>query len=104
MAAMLHDIGKPFTKSFVDSKGNPSKEAHYYQHHLVGAYMSLFYVPDGYTDINRLRVANIIQHHMKMFEIDKSPSADKLSKKFKELVGEDYNIILALHNADCKAK
>lgn len=104
MAAMLHDIGKPFTKSFVDSKGNPSKEAHYYQHHLVGAYMSLFYVPDGYTDINRLRVANIIQHHMKMFEIDKSINADKLSKKFKELVGEDYNIILALHYADCKAK
>ena len=28
MAAWYHDIGKPYTKDFKDSKGNPSKEAH----------------------------------------------------------------------------
>lgn len=43
VAASMHDIGKPYTKSFVDSKGNPCDTAHYYQHQCVGAYMSYGY-------------------------------------------------------------
>ena len=39
MAAEYHDIGKPYVKAFVDSKGNPSEYAHYYQHQCVSAYM-----------------------------------------------------------------
>lgn len=39
MAAKYHDIGKPYVKSFLDSKGNPSESAHYYQHQCVSAYM-----------------------------------------------------------------
>lgn len=39
-AALLHDIGKPYVKAFVDSKGNSCEHAHYYQHQCVGAYMS----------------------------------------------------------------
>ena len=39
-AAMLHDMGKPYTKEFVDKKGNPCEIAHFYQHHCVGAWMS----------------------------------------------------------------
>lgn len=39
-AALLHDIGKPYVKAFVDSKGNPCEHAHYYQHQCVGAWMS----------------------------------------------------------------
>lgn len=39
-ASLLHDIGKPYTKAFVDSKGNPCETAHYYSHHNVGAWMS----------------------------------------------------------------
>lgn len=38
-AALYHDVGKPYTKGFVDSKGNPCETAHYYQHQCVGAYM-----------------------------------------------------------------
>lgn len=38
-AASLHDIGKPYTKTFIDSKGNPCEIAHYYQHQCVGAWM-----------------------------------------------------------------
>lgn len=104
MAALLHDIGKPFTKTFIDSKGNDSEQAHYYQHHLVGAYMSLHYVPKTYTDAQRLRVANIIQWHMRPFDIEKAPDSNKLNKKFKELVGRDYDAIYAVHYADIKAK
>lgn len=40
MAAFWHDIGKPYVKAFVDSKGNPCETAHYYQHQCVGAWMS----------------------------------------------------------------
>ena len=40
VAAFIHDIGKPYTKAFIDTKGNPSETAHYYQHQCVGAYMA----------------------------------------------------------------
>jgi predicted kinase len=40
MAALWHDIGKPYVKAFVDTKGSPCEHAHYYQHQCVGAYMS----------------------------------------------------------------
>lgn len=39
-AAEMHDIGKPYVKAFIDSKGNPCNIAHYYQHQCVGAWMS----------------------------------------------------------------
>ena len=39
-AAFFHDIGKPYVKAFVDSKGNPCEQAHYYQHQCVGAYIA----------------------------------------------------------------
>ena len=40
IAALYHDIGKPYVKAFVDSKGNECETAHYYQHHCVGAWMA----------------------------------------------------------------
>jgi predicted kinase len=39
-AALRHDIGKPYVKAFIDSKGNPCEQAHYYQHQCVGSWMS----------------------------------------------------------------
>jgi hypothetical protein len=39
-AALRHDIGKPYVKAFVDSKGNPCEQAHYYQHQCLGSWMS----------------------------------------------------------------
>ena len=39
-ASLFHDIGKPYVKAFIDSKGNPCDVAHYYQHQCVGAWMS----------------------------------------------------------------
>lgn len=39
-AAYQHDIGKGYTKSFKDTKGNVTEIAHYYQHQCVGAWMS----------------------------------------------------------------
>lgn len=39
-ASFFHDIGKPYVKAFVDSKGNSCEQAHYYQHQCLGAYIS----------------------------------------------------------------
>jgi predicted kinase len=60
MAAWYHDIGKPYTKDFKDSKGNPSEEAHYYQHQCLGAYIAC-----GFIDV--LKVIWLIGVHMDPF-------------------------------------
>ena len=39
-AAWYHDVGKPYVKSFTDTKGNPCDTAHYYQHQCVGSWIS----------------------------------------------------------------
>lgn len=39
-AALYHDVGKPYVKSFTDTKGNPCDTAHYYQHQCVGTWVS----------------------------------------------------------------
>jgi predicted kinase len=99
------DTNSVFNEKMVVEPILPITVSHYYQHHLVGAYMSLFYTPATYTDTQRLQVANVIQHHMRPFEIEKSPHANKINEKFKELVGiDDYTAIMALHFSDIKAK
>lgn len=57
-AAWYHDIGKPYVKAFIDSKGNPCDEAHYYQHQCVGAWMSY-----GMNEVTP-KVAWLISTHM----------------------------------------
>ena len=60
-AAWWHDVGKPYVKSFTDSKGNPCEQAHYYQHQCVGAWMSYgFYMTTP-------MVAWLISTHMDPF-------------------------------------
>ena len=61
MAACFHDIGKPYVKSFTDSKGNPCDEAHYYQHQCVGTWLSY-----GISDITPYS-AWLISTHMDPF-------------------------------------
>ena len=56
--AQIHDIGKPYVKALVDSKGNPCEIAHYYQHQCVGAWMSY-----GLNDITPF-AAWLISTHM----------------------------------------
>lgn len=95
-AALLHDIGKPFTKSFINSKGETTEDAHYYQHHLVSAYDSLFY-----NEYEQLNIANYIQWHMQPFFM----TDDEQKNKYKTLWGENfYNNIMLLHEADINAK
>lgn len=100
IAALYHDIGKRFTKQFKNSKGEDTDIAHYYQHHLVSAYDSMFYLRwlDDYT---MLKVVKYIQWHMQPFFI----KTDKAKNKLINLIGQTaYEKLLILHKADKLAK
>lgn len=102
-AALLHDIGKKFCKSFKNSEGKLTKEAHYYQHHLVSAYNSLFYLKSEgcYDDEFILETCNYIQWHMQPYFM----KTEKQRKKYKKLWGEEfYNNLMILNEADKSAK
>ena len=89
-AAELHDIGKPFTKTFSNMKGEPTEIAHYYDHHTVGAYMA-FMMTRNFT------IAKYIQWHMQPFFCE----TEKSINKWKKLLGEEFwNNLLLLHQAD----
>lgn len=94
-AGALHDCGKPFVKSFINSKGEQTEVAHYYQHQCTGAYDSLFFsIP---TDINPLDVAILINLHMQPY----FNKEEKTKNKYKKLWGEElYNNVMLLHEAD----
>lgn len=98
MAAILHDIGKPFTKTFKNKKGELSDIAHYYDHHLVGAYDAMFYLKSGgFKDEVILEICNYIQWHMQPYFME----TDKAKSKFIRLVGQDfYDKLTLLHQAD----
>lgn len=102
-AGLLHDCGKPFTKSFINSKGEETDIAHYCQHHCVGAYDSLFYkFPEEVDDLD---VSIIINLHMQPYFWEKdSENGEKNMNKYKKLWGEWlFDNIMKLHEADKKA-
>lgn len=100
MAALLHDIGKKFTKKFEDRKGNPTEEAHFYSHQNVSAYLSLFYLKNMPIE-KILEITNYIQWHMQPFNL----TTGKAKTKSTKLLGREvYDNLLRLHEADIRAK
>ena len=98
-ATMLHDCGKPFCKTFTNTKGETTNQAHYYGHEHTGSYDSLFYETTCYN----LRVAVLIRWHMQPYYWEKDNN-EKQRKKYQRLWGEDlYNDLLNLHKADKEA-
>ena len=85
-AAQLHDCGKPFCKSFREEDVN----AHYYQHHCIGAYQSLFYESDSNEDC--LDRAFLIQHHMDWYFMGE--------EKLKKMYPRYFDRLKLLHEAD----
>lgn len=100
MAAALHDNGKIFTASFKNHNGEITEECHYYQHHCVGAYDSVFYTKFG--DERKAYIANLIYYHMhpllnwKNSESKKKKDTAKMSEGF-------VKDLMLLHEADVQA-
>ena len=103
LAGFMHDIGKVFTKSPLNSKGEIDDDYHYYQHHCVGAYDSFFYTDAmELSKFDKLRIANLIYYHMMPFTSWKqSPKAEQ---RCRAQIGEKmYEDIMKLHEADLAA-
>lgn len=101
-AASLHDIGKVATKTFVNSKGETTKTAHYYGHEHVGAYIVLS-EPDTaeiWDESERYAVAVLVDNHMRPM-VWHDGKSKKAKQRDMELLGEDVCAMLEiLYTAD----
>jgi len=101
-AGLLHDIGKLYTKSDVNTHGKKDGESHYYQHHSVGAYESLFYLKElGYDVGDILDISNLIYYHMHPYLSWKQSENSK--RRDRKLLGKLYSDVWKLHEADEQA-
>lgn len=83
IAARLHDIGKYYTKSF-SKNGKKTKEAHFFNHQNVGAYIWLSSTCEyTYHSTYEIDIAFLIQHHMDHYFYSKEKMGE-----FYESVGE----------------
>lgn len=100
-AAMLHDNGKRYTKTFKDAKGNSSEVGHYYNHEGVGSYEALFYLKELGFEVNEiLWICGLIQNHMRPYNLQ----TDKAKEKLLKLVGKEmYDQLIILNEADSQA-
>ena len=96
-AALLHDIGKPYVKSYGEDG-----VAHYYNHQNYGSYLGLFYADYMKFSLEEtLDFINIIYYHMEpLLSWKRSEKAN--AKAVKEL-GYLYNDIMIVHKADVNA-
>jgi predicted kinase len=91
LAGCVHDIGKPLTKTFVNTKGETTEVAHYYGHQAVGAWLS-YGLRSAIYDI--VTLAWLISTHM----------APMINQKYYNSLDPLYkNWIDALHKADLEA-
>ena len=98
VAGQFHDIGKLWTKKFETMKGVPTKDAHYFNHENVGAYMAMPYLKsEQYSDEFILEVCALIQFHMRPYQA----KSERAKNKLMNLTGaRAYVDLMKLHEAD----
>lgn len=97
IAALGHDIGKLEVKEFKNSKGERTKEAHYYNHQNVSCYKSLFFKYP--SRVNKMYISLLIELHMKPHLEYKQ--SEKAKEKDRKLFGDKVIADLELlHEAD----
>lgn len=111
IAAFMHDCGKIITKDFHNSKGEECETAHFYQHHLVGSYLSLFYLKELFkntsefsdlSDDEILYISLLIGLHMNPFLSWKD--SEKAKENDRKLFGDDIiKAIEMIHECDLAA-
>lgn len=92
-AGHIHDIGKPFTKTFINTKGEVTDIAHYYGHQAVGAWIS-YGISHEFLGTDNILLAWFISTHM----------APMINQKYYNSLDPLYkNWIDTLHEADMAA-
>lgn len=92
---LFHDIGKMFTQTFGEDG-----QAHYYQHHCVGAYflLSHMYLLDNEDD--KFDLLFFVNYHMMPFNWQ----SEKAMEKWKERFGEKkFEMLKILNEGDREA-
>ena len=98
-AAFYHDFGKLDTQTFFNSRSIETQEAHYYDHHGVGAYWALMY-DEPWTEEDRIYIAQLICYHMLPYMI----VTKKAEERWRERIGTGlYDDVLIIHEADVAA-
>lgn len=115
-AAAFHDIGKEFTRSKYNYKGEKDRNYHYYQHQCVGAYDVFFYlwpeltkedtqgtcIESEITCARAMYISNLIYFHMHPLLAWKQ--SEKAKERDRKMMGEEMFLdILRLHEADIHA-
>jgi predicted HD phosphohydrolase len=112
MAALLHDVGKLYTKTYKNHKGEPTEGAHYYSHGNVSGYLSQLIKHDlpkeqlkkyplaahlSQKIINWEYVAKLTNYHMQPY----FSKTEKSINRWKRRLGADlWEDLLLLHEAD----
>ena len=101
LIGLLHDIGKEFTKTFRNTKGEVGKVAHYYGHENASAYLALFYLRAlGCSNEYIINAVTRIQFHMRPY----NAKTEKSKRKLIGLVGKGvYEDLLKINRADSDA-
>lgn len=86
--AKYHDLGKIYTKTFTDSKGEKTDVAHYYGHQNVSAYVTLGLIHD--PDINIL-ISWLVNLHMEPF-FNESKYYRNIEEKFKRYIEKFHEL------------
>ena len=94
MAARFHDVCKYKCKVFHNAKGEPTEEAHYYNHENVSAYdfiVHYFLMPPKRV----IHIANLIANHMVFY------AGEQAMEKRRKLYGEKFwSDLKKIHEAD----
>lgn len=106
LAGRLHDTGKLETKTFINSKGEKTDIAHFYNHEKVSAYDSLFHV-NLRSRIEMMKDEEFVLETIKLIQWHMLPwtkMSEKTEQKYKKLLGENFwNDLMILHKADEEA-
>ncbi|AZB44642.1 HD domain-containing protein [Bacillus sp. FJAT-42376] len=100
-AALFHDLGKGFCKSFVNFKGESTRYASFIGHEYVSSQLAVYWLTKlGYDKSFIQLTSDLIQMHMVPMN-----ASDKKMKEVKQLIGEHaFNQLMILHEADTGAK